>query len=180
MNDQHVPPGPGGGQPTPPPPGWYVDPGDPHRLRLWDGHVWTEHVSQAPVSTGSVPISVHHAPTSHTPGGFGCVSFAAVALLVIAVIIAVVVYASRLGGPGGEETAVAACRVFVQSRLQEPNSARFSSLEATEGAPDHWTVTGAVDSLSTVGTTETTTFICSVSPRADGTWGLDRLRFNTP
>jgi hypothetical protein len=180
MNDRLVPPGPGAGGPQTPPPGWYVDPGDPHRLRLWDGHVWTEHVSQMPLSSGSVPIAVHPSPTTHTPGGFGCVSFAAVAMVVLALIIGVVVFVSRMGGPGGEDTAVAACRAAVLTRLQSPGSARFSDIEATEGAPHHWTVTGAVDSTSATGTTERITFTCLVSPDEDGVWQLDRLHFNTP
>jgi hypothetical protein len=133
-----------------------------------------------PLSSGSVPIAVHHTPATHTPGGFGCVSFAAVALIVIALIFGVIVVAGRLGGPGGEETAVAACRAFVVTRLKAPGSAQFSSIEATEGAPDHWTVTGAVDSLSGGGTTRRTLFTCAVSPDDEGVWRLTSLRFTTP
>jgi hypothetical protein len=174
---EYVPPG---RTPVAPSPGWYVDPGDPHRLRLWDGHVWTEHVSQMPVSSWSVPIAVHRGPTGHNWGGFGFTAFAGVALLVVAGIIGVVEEASRPGGPGGEEAAVAACRHSVATRLQNPDSARFSSIETTEGAPDYWTVTGAVDSLSAVGLTERIRFTCLVSPDERGQSNLAGLRLNWP
>ena len=29
--------------PTPPPPGWYDNPGDPDSLRWWDGQQWAAH-----------------------------------------------------------------------------------------------------------------------------------------
>jgi Protein of unknown function (DUF2510) len=180
MNDQHVPPGPGAGGTTPalPPAGWYADPADAHQLRFWDGRVWTERVSQ-PSSHAPAPVAVLRS-TSSRRGGFGCTAFVGATLIVIAIIVGVLVVGARLSGSGGEGTAVAACRLAVVTRLQAPDSAVFSSVEASEGAPDHWTVTGAVDSRTAVGTSQRTTFTCVVSPDPDGQWHLDSLHFKGP
>jgi hypothetical protein len=167
-----------GGTPVAPSPGWYVDPGDPHRLRLWDGRVWTEYVSKMPVSSRAVPIAVHQGPHTHRLGGFGWVTFVGVTLLVVALIGLAIEEASRREVPGGERSAVVACHQAVESLLQKPDSTRFSSLETSEGAPDYWTITGAVDSLSAVGLTERMLFTCFVSPDEQGQWQLDGLRLN--
>ena len=172
---EDVPPG---RTPVAPSPGWYVDPGDPHRLRLWDGHVWTEHVSQMPVSSWSVPVAVHHGRTRHNWGGFGLAAFAGVALLVSAVVMVVADETAQRGRPSGEEAAVVACRDSVATRLQNPESVRFSTIETTEGARDYWTITGAVDSLSAVGLTERIHFTCFVSPDGNGELYLDGLRLD--
>jgi hypothetical protein len=145
-------------------------------LRLWDGRVWTEHVSQMPVSSWSVPISVHQGVGRRNLAGFGCVTFAAAVLLVTALVIGLVEKVSQRDEPGGEDSAVAACRQAVVARLQTPESARFPSVEATEGAPDFWTVRGTVDSLSAVGITERILFTCTVSPDEQDQWRLDGLR----
>jgi Protein of unknown function (DUF2510) len=44
---------------SPPPPGWYPDPGGTHDLRWWDGHTWTANTSPAvpPTPVATSPIA---------------------------------------------------------------------------------------------------------------------------
>lgn len=179
MSVQHLHSGPAtaAGPPrTPPPPGWYPDPGDPHRLRLWDGQLWTEYVSAIPVSSRSVPIAVHGRRPVHSIRTIGPVALGLGPGLLVLLLVALVAW-SRAGED--EPPAIAACRAIVTERLAAPDSAVFGPLQAKEGVADRWSVTGAVDSLSAGGTVERTTFSCTVSPD-DGGWRLDRLRFNAP
>jgi hypothetical protein len=39
---------------TPHFPGWYPDPDQPGRERLWDGHAWTHHLRKAAESSATV------------------------------------------------------------------------------------------------------------------------------
>jgi Protein of unknown function (DUF2510) len=179
MSVQHLHSGPAAtaGPPrTPPLPGWYPDPGDPHRLRLWDGQLWTEYVTPMPVSLGTVPIAVHERRPGHRIGGIGPVALGMGPALLVLLLVALVAW-SRAGED--EPPAMAACRAIVTERLAVPDSAVFGKLHAREGVAERWSVTGAVDSLSAGGTVERTTFSCTVSPD-DGRWRLDRLRFNAP
>ena len=183
---EHVPPGPPA---TPPPAGWYADPGVSGQLRFWDGRVWTDQVSvpqvmgaaSAPATGPVTPLHVHHSTPTRS---LGCGAIVGIVLLGLVLLFAVLVALGKLVGGGStinDQTAITACRFYVTSRLQAPDSATFHELEATEGAEDEWTVTGAVDSRSTGGTTERTTFVCVISPGPDGAGlQLDRLRFNGP
>ena len=193
MTDQ-LPPVPPGPPSTPPPAGWYADPGVDGQLRFWDGRVWTDQVSvpqpAGPSSAGPSPAAlppVHvHRSTSATT--FGCGAIAGIVLLALVLLFAVFIGVAKMFGGGGggdgeygEQTAITTCQFYVTARLQAPDTAVFDDLEASEGAENQWTVSGAVDSRSTGGTTERTTFVCSVSPGPDGGGlQLDRLRFDVP
>lgn len=50
---------------TTPPPGWHPDPDNPHLVRWWDGHRWTEHTHQATNSAPPLPAAGH--PESQQP-----------------------------------------------------------------------------------------------------------------
>jgi Protein of unknown function (DUF2510) len=44
---------------TPPPPGWYANPGDPRYQRYWDGHAWTVVTRTAPANGKSESTQAH-------------------------------------------------------------------------------------------------------------------------
>jgi len=175
MSVHHLHSAPAAAAGRPSTPGWYLDPGNPHRLRLWDGQFWTEYVSAAPVSSRTVPIVVREPRPLHRIRGFGPMAVGIGPALLVLLLVALVA-GSRAGD---EPSAMAACRTIVTERLRAPDSAVFDSLQMRAGVAERWTVTGVVHSLSAGGTVERTTFSCTIAPD-DGRWYLERLRFNAP
>jgi hypothetical protein len=58
---------------SPPPPGWYADPGGTPQLRWWDGNTWTANLSgfAPPVATQPVaPVTAPAIPPQAAPYGY--------------------------------------------------------------------------------------------------------------